>query len=305
MSSQKPSFQSSETLRKLQRLVQLSNMPLVRFLAATLTRYQLWIMGSLFVITLIFTILNPAPSLTVKRVAAIEFFSAVSQSLAALLGVLIIFLTVSSQLISQRRLDEYRVLQTQIEQLIHLTQSLPSELNTFDEMLMEMINYLAPLQMKDFPIESSLANSKQIVILENLLTEFRQVWAEKQKQLSLADRLHLQQILLVLNNMDEILEEFLMLYNRILEVGQFILAIVRLSFLLGISLLFLLLFGIIELQNSFPDLSLPIIITLAVWVLIALLELVGNAWFVYKNFHGPWGCSIHRYYYQSRSDLLR
>lgn len=296
-------FQNPETLRKLQGLIQLSNIPLVRITATALVRYQLWIMGSLFAVTLIFTILHPAPWLTIKRVAAIEFFSAVSQSLAALLGVLIVFLTVSSQLISQRRLDEYRALQTQIEQLIHLTQTLPSELNAFDEMLIEVINYLVPLQMKDFPIESSVTNDEQSITLENLLIEFRQVWAEKQKQLPLAARLHLQQILLALNNMSEILEEFLMLYNRILEMGRFILAIVRLSFLLGVSLLFLLLFGIIELQNSFPDLSLPIVITLAVWVLIALLELVGNAWFVYKDFHGPWSHSIHHWYYQSRSDL--
>jgi hypothetical protein len=296
------SFQTSDTLRKLQRLVQLSNTPLVRIAAAALLRYQLWIMGSLFGATLVFTILNPAPWLAIKRVAAIEFFSAVSQSLAALLGVLIIFLTVSSQRISQRRLDDYRALQTQIEQLIHLTQTLPDELGRFGEMLVEVISYLVPLKLKDFPIELLIANDEQIVILENLLAKFEQEWAENQ-QLPLTIRLHLQQILLILNNIEEILEGFQMLYNRILEMGRFILAIVRLSFLLGISLLFLLLFGIIELQNSFPDLSLPIIVTLAVWVLIALLELVDNAWFVYRNFHGPWGRSIHHWYHQSRSNL--
>lgn len=138
-------------------------------------------------------------------------------------------------------------------------------------MLMEVINYLVPLQLNDFPIELSIANDEQTVILKNLLAKFKQEWAENQQRLSLTARLHLQQILLVLNNMEEILEGFLMLYNHILEKGRFILAIVRLSFLLGVSLLFLLLFGIIELQNSFPDLSLPIIVTLAVWVLIALL----------------------------------
>ncbi|MBW4444875.1 MAG: hypothetical protein KME10_27540 [Plectolyngbya sp. WJT66-NPBG17] len=304
-SQQTQSFQSPETLRELQRLVQLSNTPLVRIAVAALLRYQLWIMGSLFGATLIFNILSPTPWLTIKRVAAIEFFSAVSQSLAALLGVLIIFLTVSSQLISQRRLDDYRALQMQIEQLIHLTQTLPAELYVFDEMLVEVINYLVPLQLKDFPIGSAIANDEQTVILEDLLARFKQEWAENQQQLPLIARLHLQQILLVLNNMEEILEGFLMLYNRILEMGRFILAIVRLSFLLGVSLLFLLLFGIIELQNSFPDLSLPIVITLAVWVLIALVEFVDNAWFVYKNFHGPWKHSIHHWYHQSRSDLPR
>ena len=299
------SFHSSETLRRLQRLVQLSDTPLVRVSTAALTRYQLWIMALLFVVTLIFAIGNPAPWLMVKRVAAIEFFSAVSQSLAALLGVLIVFLTVTSQLTSQRRLDDYRALQTQIEQLIRLTQTLPSELAVFDEMLVEVIDYLVPLQMKDFPIWSSIADDEQALILEDLFAKFKHEWAEKQQQLPLSARLQLQQILLVLNNMQEILEGFLMLYNRILEMGRFILAIARLSFLLGVSFLFVLLFGIVELQNSFPYLSLPIIVTLAVWVLSAVVELVSNAWFVYKNFHGPWSRSIHHWYYQSRSDLPR
>ncbi|BAY50222.1 hypothetical protein SAMD00079811_78510 (plasmid) [Scytonema sp. HK-05] len=299
------SFDSSETLRKLQRLVQLSDTPLVRVSTAALIRYQLWVMGILFVVTLIFAIQNPAPWLMIKREVAIEFFSAVSQSLAALLGVLIVFLTVTSQLTTQRRLDDYRALQTQIEQLIRLTETLPSELGVFDEILVEVINYLVPLQMKDFPICSSIANDEQTVILGNLLAKFKHESAEKEQQLPLPARLHLQQILLILNNMEEILEGFLMLYNRILEIGRFILAIARLSFLLGISLLFLLLFGIVELQNNFPDLSLPIIVTLAVWVLIALLELVSNSWFVYKNLHGPWSGSIHHWYYQSHSDLPR
>ena len=297
------SFDRSETLRRLQRLVQLSDTRLMRVSTAALTRYQSWVMGILFVVTLIFAIQDPAPWLTIKREVAIEFFSAVSQSLAALLGVLIVFLTVTSQLTTQRRLDGYRALQTQIEQLIRLTQTLPSELGVSDEMLMEVINYLVPLQMKDFPIWSSIADDEQALILEDLLAKFKDEWAEKQQKLPLAAHLHLQQILLVLNNMEEILEGFLTLYNHILEMGRFILAIARLSFLLGISLVFLLLFGIVELQNSFPYLCLPIIVTLAAWVLIALLELVNNAWFVYKNFQGPWSRSTHHWYYQSRSDL--
>ncbi|GAA6614740.1 hypothetical protein [Scytonema sp. NUACC26] len=299
------SFNSSETLRKLQHLVQLSDTPIVRISTAALTQYQLWLMGFVFVMALLFAIQKPASWLTIKREVAIEFFSAVSQSLAALLGVLIAFLTVISQLITQRRLDDYRALRTQIEQLIRLTQTLPSELGVFDKMLVEVIDYLVPLQMKDFPIWPSIIDDEQTIILEDLLANFKHEWAEKQQQLPLAVRLYMQRILLIINNVEEILEGFLILYNRILEMGRFILAIARLSFLLGISLLFLLLFGIIELQNSFPDLTLPIMLTLAIWVLIALLELVSNTWFVYKNFHSPWSLSIHQWYHQSRSNLPR
>lgn len=294
------SFHHSETLRRLRCLIQLSDTHFARIFITVLIRYQLWIIGIVFGMTLIFVIHYPITWFTLNRQVAIEFFSAVSQSLAAILGVLIVFLTVISQLISQKRLDDYRAFQTQIEQLICLTQTLPSELGVFDEMLVEVINYFVPLQMKDFPIWSSVASNEEVVMLENLLFKFKNEWVEKQQHLPLSARLHIQQILLVLNNMEEILEGFFMLYNRILEMGRFIIAIARLSFLLGISLLFLLLFGIIELQDKFPLFSLPIMVTLAVWVLIALLELVGDAWFLYKNIHGPWSRSIHCWYYQSR-----
>jgi hypothetical protein len=296
------SFRDSEISQQLQRLIQLSNRPLVQVFVGVLTRYQLWIMAILFGVTLIFAILNPAPWLTIRRQVAIEFFSAVSQSLTALLGGLIVFLTVTSQLIAQRRLDDYRALQTQIEQLICLTQTLPSELGMFDEMLVEVIDYLVPLQMKDFPVWSSTADDEQATILENLLASFKHLWAENQQQLPLAARLQLQQILLVLNNMKEIIDGFIILYDRILEIGRFVWAIARLSFLLGLSLVFLLLFGIVELQDKFPDLSFPIMVTLAVWVLIALLELVGDTWFIYKNLHGPWKRAIYHWQYPLNSE---
>ncbi|MBW4692698.1 MAG: hypothetical protein KME27_13140 [Lyngbya sp. HA4199-MV5] len=250
-------------------------------------------MAIVFGVTLIITIRHPASWLMIKRQVAIEFFSAVAQSLAALLGVLIVFLTVTSQLLSQKRLDYYRALQTQIEQLICLTSTLPTELGGFDEMLVGAINYLVPLKMKDFPIWSSVASAEEAVILETLLAKFKDEWAENQQHLPLAARLCLQQILLVLNNMEEIIEGFIMLYKQTSEIGRFVLAIARLSFLLGLSLLFLLLFGIVELQDKLPDISLPIMVTLAIWVLIALLELVTDTWFFYKHLNAPWGRSIY------------
>lgn len=250
-------------------------------------------MAIVFGVTLVITIRHPASWLLIKRQVAIEFFSAVAQSLAALLGVLIVFLTVTSQLISQKQLDYYRVLQTQIEQLICLSLTLPTELERFDEMLVETINYLVPLKMKDFPIWSSVTGAEEAAMLETLLDKFKGEWAENQQRLPLNTRLYLQQILLVLNNTEEIIEGFLILHNHTIEIGRFVLAIARLSFLLGLSLLFLLLFGIVELQDKLPDLSLPTMVTLALWVLIALLELVIDAWFLYKNLNAPWGYSTH------------
>lgn len=278
-------LQICEPVPGLKILVQLSNTPLVRTVIATVTHHQLAIVGVVFVVTLVFATRENAPWLTVPKQVAIEFFSAVSQSLAALLGVLIVFLTFNSQLIAQRQHEDYYTLQIQIDQLIRLTQSLPPELSNFDQTLIALINYLVPLHLKDLPIWPT---SSQVLPLDKLLDNFKNEyeWAQVQQQCSLATHLHRQQILLVINNIEEIVEGFSRLYNRILEMSRFILAIVKLSFLLGVSLLFLLLFGIIDLQRKFPDLSLPVIVSLAIWVLIALLELVLDTWFLYKNLYG-------------------
>ncbi|MEH2298145.1 MAG: hypothetical protein V7K88_03505 [Nostoc sp.] len=278
-------LQICEPVPGLKILVQLSNTPLVRTVIATVTHHQLAIVGVVFVVTLVFAMRENDPWLTVPKQVAIEFFSAVSQSLAALLGVLIVFLTFNSQLIAQRQHEDYYTLQIQIDQLIRLTQSLPPELSNFAETLIALINYLVPLHLKDLLIWPT---SSQMLPLDKLLDNFKNEyeWAQVQQQCSLATHLHRQQILLVINNIEEIVEGFSRLYNRILEMSRFILAIVKLSFLLGVSLLFLLLFGIIDLQRKFPDLSLPVIVSLAIWVLIALLELVLDTWFLYKNLYG-------------------
>ncbi|MBH8576209.1 hypothetical protein I8752_25100 [Nostocaceae cyanobacterium CENA369] len=281
--SKAQTHQICEPVQGLQVLVRLSTIPLVRKVIMALTRHQLGIVGCVFVVTLAFAIRGNAPWVTVHKDVAIEFFSAVSQSLAALLGVLIVFLTFTSQLIAQRRYEDYYALQIQIDQLIRLTQSLPSELNNFEETLILAINYLVPLQLKDFPICES---NFEALSLDRMLENFKNKSSQIQQQYSLSTHLHLQQILLVINNMEEILERFSRLDNRILEVSRFILAIAKLSFLLGVSLLCLLLFGIVDLQRKFPDLSLPVIFSLAIWVLIALMELVLDTWFLYKNIYG-------------------
>jgi len=71
-------------------------------------------------------------------------------------------------------------------------------------------------------------------LLDNFKNEYE--WVQVQPECSLATHLHRQQILLVINNMEEILEGFSRLYNRILEISRFILAIVKLSFLLALSI---------------------------------------------------------------------
>lgn len=282
MSARKSRLPPQEQLQVFQRLVQLSNSPLVRTVVSTVTHHQLVIVGLIFVITMVFTSRDNAPWVTVRREVAIEFYSAVSQSLAALLGLLIVFLTFRIQAIASQRLDHYRALQSQIDQLIRLTQDLPSELQPFDQELAEIIEYFVPLQMKDFSMWASDQPS-----WDQSVIKFRNAEARINSKLPRAARLHLQQILLVLNNVDEILEVFSGLYIGILGMSRTVVAIAKLSFLLGFSLVCLLLFGIVGLQSEFPDLSLPVVVALAVWVLIAILELVFDAWSLYDELRGP------------------
>ncbi len=294
MSARKPQrLQICEPLQGLQILVKLSTTPVLRTLLAIFTRHQLAIVGIMFVVTLIFAKRENAPWVTVRQEVAIEFFSTVSQSLAAMLGVLIVLLTFYTQLIAQRRTDDYRELQAQIHQLIRFTQELTPELSDFNHILVEVIDYLVPLHLKDLPIR---AYTPQVLPLDKLIADLKNQWVEEKQQLSLAAHLNLQQISLTLSNIEEILEGFSTLYNRILEIGRFILAIAKLSLLLGISLLFLLLFGIVDLQSKFPDLSLPVIVALAICVLIVLVELVLDTWLLYKNLHGPWSHLVSHWY---------
>lgn len=130
-----------------------------------------------------------------------------------------------------------------------------------------------------------MATSFKNLSLDKQLKNFRNQSQVKQ-QCSIVTHLQLQQILLVINNIEEILERFSILYNHILEMSRFIVSIAKLSLLLGISLFFLLLFGIVDLQRKFPDLSLPVVVSLAIWVLIVLLELVLDTWFIYKKLYG-------------------
>ncbi len=277
------STSKAQSMKSLRILVQFSAIPLVRKALMTLTRHQLLIVVFVFIVTFIMVIWGDVPWIALNKQVAIDFFSAVSQSLASLLGVLIIFLTFNTQLIAQRRHEDYYTLQLQIDQLIRLTQSLPSELNHFEQTLIEVIDYLVPLHLKDFLISTT---SPQVLSLDELLKNFKNKSSQVQLQYPIVNHLQLQQISLVINNIKEIIEGFSKIYNHVLEMSRFIVAIAKLSFLLGISLLFLLLFGIVGVQSKFPDLSLPIIVSLAIWVLIVLLEVVLDTWFVYKSLYG-------------------
>jgi len=276
------STSKTPSVANLRILLQFTAIPLVRKTIIALTQYQLMIVGFVFIATFALVSWKDTPWIGLNKQVAIDFFSAVSQSLAALLGVLIIFLTFNTQLIAQRRYEDYYTLQVQIDQLIRLTQSLPNEISSFEQALIEVIDYLVPLHLKDLSV--SIPDS-QVLLLSKLLENLKNTSLQIQQKCSINTRLQLQQILLVINNIEEIINRFSVIYNRIIEMSRFIVAIAKLSFLLGISILFLVLFGIVGVQSEFPDLSLPIILSLAIWVFITLLELVLDTWFVYKNLY--------------------
>ncbi|HEY9845680.1 MAG TPA: hypothetical protein V6D03_05725 [Candidatus Caenarcaniphilales bacterium] len=273
--------------RNVQRLVRLGSNPVGRSIVLLLIRHQLILLGLLFTITFTFarTSNRFATVIQISDEVAIEFFSATSQALAALLGLLIVFLTFRIQSIDQQRSSAYRALQAQLNQLIHLSVERPHELRVFDDDLSQIIDSFASLRMKHFPTWASQYDAPSF---DKMTSGFISKYLELKEQIPRLARLHLQQILLVLDNVEEIVDTFSELYIGILLMSHTIVAIAKLSFLLGTSLVLLLLFGVLDLQQVFPDLDLPTIVTLVAWLLIVLLELVIDSWRLYNDFRQPW-----------------
>lgn len=278
-------------VQAIQLLVRLGSNPVGRSIVLFLIRHQLALIVLVFIITFAFARDRDhlAAFVQIPTQVAIEFFSATSQALAALLGLLIVFLTFRIQIINQQRSSAYRELQAQLSKLICLSLERPNELKVLDDDLVRIINSFTSLRMKHFP---TWASQYDVPSFDKMASGFTSKSLELKDQVSRLARLHLQQILLVLDNVAEIVETFSELYVDILMMSHTVIAIAKLSFLLGTSLVLLLLFGVIDLQNVFPDLGLPTILALMAWLLIVLLELVVDSWRLYNFFRQPWNHSV-------------
>ncbi len=280
-------------IRAVQLLVRLASNPINRSIVVFLTRHQLVLIGLVFIVTFAFSRHENhlAAFVQIPDQVAIEFFSVTSQALAALLGLLIVFLTFRIQTISEQRNSSYRELQAQLSRLICLSLERPDELRMFDGDLAQIIDSFALLRMKHFP---TWASQYDVPSFDKLGSGFIHKSLELQEQLPRSARLHLQQTVLVLDNIAEIIETFSDLYVAILLMSHTVIAIAKLSFLFGASLVLLLLFGVVDLQQAFPDLGLPTIVTLVTCLLIVLLELVVDTWRLYNDFRQPWNHSINQ-----------
>lgn len=282
---------TSKGTQDVRRLVQLGSNVVGPSSVRFLIRYQLVLIALVFVVT--FALSRSKNYLTtfipIPEEAAIEFFSATSQALAALLGLLIVFLTFRIQTINQQRNNAYRELQVQISKLIHLSLDRPDELKAFDNDLVQIIDSFTFMRMKHFPIWASQYNASS-----NIVLDFISKSCGLKERLPRSARLHLQHILLVLDNIAEIVETFSELYIGIQLMSRTVVAITKLSFLLGTSLVLLLVLGIVDLQKTFPGIGLSIVITLMTWLLVVLLELAVDTWRLYRDLRQPWNHPVSR-----------
>jgi ABC-type multidrug transport system fused ATPase/permease subunit len=278
-------------IRAVQLLVRLGSNSVGRSIVLFLVHRQLVLIGLVFIITFAFSRNSNhlATFVQIPDQVAIEFFSVTSQALAALLGLLIVFLTFRIQTINQQRSSSYRELQAQISKLICLSVERPDELEVLDDNLVQIIDSFTSLRMKHFP---TWASQYDVPSFDKMVAGFISKSLKLKDQISRSARLHLQQILLVLDNIAEITETFSDLYVGMLLMSHTVIAIAKLSFLLGASLVSLLLFGVVDLQQIFPDLGLPMIVALVTWLLIVLLELVVDTWRLYNDLRQPWNHSI-------------
>lgn len=265
-----------------------------RRIAATLcrvptdTRLQSIIIGSVFVITFIFSRDNNylAAFIRIPYETIIEFFSALSQALGALLGLLIALLIFRMQGADQERKSAYLEFKAEIKRLTDIYLSRPDELNMLDKDLDLIVRSLEHLKMKDLPIDFSKEYDGPSW---EEMTGFVKKWQDLRKQMPPAFSWYSRQIALVLYNIEDIFNRLNIQYLNMGVIVRFMAyAIAKISWLLATSLVLLLVFGTIDRQGVFPELRLPIIFATVTWLLITISELVEHTRRLYRDLAMPW-----------------
>jgi hypothetical protein len=251
------------------------------------SRYQLILVSLVFVITFIFSRDKNylAASIEIPHELVVEFFSALSQALGALLGVLIVFLTFRLERISQERNATYDQLKSEIEELERFYAYLPNELDVFRDDIALILRNLRFLRMKDLPIEfsSHYDGLPWHELTQGFVDKLEKVQAEGRSWSS-----YLGGIGLVIAHIERILERVFIQYISFVTAGVLVKAVVKLAVLLGASIVLLLVFGTIDRHGIFPDVRLPVVFAIVTWLLITLFELVQYTRRLYRDTREPW-----------------
>jgi hypothetical protein len=246
------------------------------------TRYQLIIVGLAFAVTFVFSRDNNylAAYIEIPHEIIIRFFSALSQALGALLGLLIAFLIFRMQGADQEIVSAYHEFKSEMRRLVHLAMDRPDALAILDDDLALVIRSFAYLRMEHLPIQSQDWVETTSGVMEK--------WLKLNEKMPRAIQLYFEQIILVLSNIEDSTSRLGVQLIHVVIMRLTVDAIAKLSLLLGTSLILLLAFGTIDRQGVFPELRLPTVFAIVIWLLIALYELLAMTRRLYRDFQGQW-----------------
>jgi hypothetical protein len=252
--------------------------------AATTTRNQVGLVVGIFVITTIgSTFLGLNDWLYVSDAAITQLYSAASQAIAALIGLLIAIRIYSIQLQQQIKSQAYDDFVAQVDKLRELVYGHSDELEGMIDDFDELLWYLGNLRMKDMPQEYNVWENEGSGIVEEIVERLRKNDGEK--------AVYYHHLLSTLLRMETSMDNI-----NVFQIGHYILlfhfkSLLPLIFLLGLSLLLLLAFGTLDVKGVLPDLALPVAASFLCWLFLALLDLVFHIESVVRNFEESWGWS--------------
>lgn len=210
------------------------------------------------------------------------FLSVVSQTLASLLGLIIVFMLFILQIADQKRTDSFNALQTNLEDLSQIAFDLPND------------------ESNDLPNDESkgLSNTTTYSVIQGVIDDFgalaitqiadqwadffRKIdtriteWTEKRPigEQCPKDMIYYNRILIELRGVKFHLQAIMIQITAIQSIGSLLYSCGKLVIVLGLSLMLYLGFSMTNDNGVYLHLNLPVSLVIVVWSVIALMEVV-------------------------------
>ncbi|MEW6716867.1 MAG: hypothetical protein AB1345_05110 [Chloroflexota bacterium] len=195
----------------------------------------------------------------------VGYFQTISQSLAAIIGFLFVFLALALQFIGLERSRMYDYFRDKVEKLNSLSRNCPSEIGEAKLILLELSK-----------IVENLTSKKQIVTPEDIETKFVPL-GKRLREIEIVSnsidaKLFVQEVLSVFVTMEEVFSR-----NRGAYVGSILLPLEfsifpKLLILFVLSIFFALAFGTIDVGGYFPDIDIPLLAANITYFGLLLIE---------------------------------
>jgi hypothetical protein len=244
------------------------------------SRRHVFIVFLVFMITFVVTKYNPfiAARFQISDPTAVQFHSVVAQSLAGLLALLITFMLFSLQGADQRLMGADQKLRSELRQLSLVAGTCPARLRAIRDDLKEIVAVYSSLGVQELSPGSSSRPAWDAV-----LEDFAQDYAALGEAPPRAIRPYLDQIVFCLKGIEEALNEIGMQFIAMVITQVLVSTIISFAFLLGVSLVAVLVFGTIPVGKLCPALANAITVALLCWTLLTLLQLARHTSDIYRD----------------------